>query len=234
MKAIKIFGLAAALILLVSGCKKSDYYLDGGTQNGTFNGSVMQFLESKPELFRQLAGVVRYAGLEQALSSEQVTFFAPADSSIRKTIEFANIMLPLFGKPAISEITDIKPAIWRKYLARYIFKGSKSLSDYAQLDPGNLSAYSGQMFSSYDGEPMNIGVVFTDANGVKYAGYRYLMISYVNSSTPRDYTTWRVAVVASSNIKADNGYIHALRFADFEFEFGFSAIGFVEDIIYNN
>lgn len=232
MKSIKIFGIVAALLVLFSACSKNNYFIDGGIQNGTYNGTVMQFLESRPDVFTQLVAVIKYAGMETALSSEQVTFFAPADSSIRKTLEISNILLPGAGKPVITKITDIKPAIWRKYLARYIFKGSKSLADFPQIDIANLSAYSGQMYASYDGEPMNIGVNFTDANGVKYAGYRYLIISQVNSSTPRDYTTWWSSRVASSNIKASNGYIHALKF-DTHY-FGFSFLDFVNDLIYNN
>lgn len=232
MKALKIYSIVAAILLLMAGCKKNNYYLDGGKQSGKYNGTVMQFLQSRPDVFQQLVEVVKYAGLEQALSTEDVTFFAPADSCIRNTIQIANDLLPTWGKPAITKITDIKPAIWRKYLALYIFKGKKSLANYPQIDIGNLSAYSGQMYTSYDGQAMNIGVNFSDANGVKYAGYRYLVISLVNSSTPRDYTTWWSARIASSDIQANNGYIHALNFS--AHQFGFRAFDFLQDLIYNN
>ena len=232
MKALKIYTVVAALFLLLTACNKKDYYIDGGTQKGTYNGTVMQFLESRPDVFSQLVEIIKYAGMENALSNEQVTFFAPADSSIRTTLQIANAFLPGNGKPVITKFTDIKPEIWRKYLSRYIFKEAKALKDFPQIDIGNLSAYSGQMYTSYDGQPMNVGVVFSDANGVKYAGYRYLRISLVNSSTPRDYTTWWSARVASSNIKTNNGYIHAIEFGFHEF--GFRALDFTLDLIYNN
>ncbi|WP_114789260.1 fasciclin domain-containing protein [Niabella yanshanensis] len=232
MKALRIYTITAAFLLLLSACNKKGYYIDGGTEDGTYKGTIMQYLESRPDVFAQLVDVIKYAGMETVLSSEEVTFFAPADSSIRRTLEITNLLIPFAGKPVITKITDVKPEIWRKYLSRYVFKGSKSLSDYPQIDIGNLSAYSGQMYASYDGVPMNVGVNFTDANGVKYAGYRYLLISLVNSATPRDYTTWWSAFVASSNIKASNGYIHALQF-DIH-EFGFRSLDFANDLIYNN
>ncbi|MFT3903630.1 MAG: fasciclin domain-containing protein [Niabella sp.] len=232
MKIFKISFFMTALVLLFAGCNKKDYYKDGGLQDGKFNGTVMQFLESRPDLFKTLVSVIKYAGMEQVMSSENITFFAPADSSIRNTIESSNIILAAYGKSPITTIQDIKPELWRKYLSMYIFKGTKSLQDYPQIDIGNLSAYSGQMYTSYDGTPMNVGVIFNDANGVKYAGYRQLMLSLVNGSTPRDYTTWRSAYVATVNIKPTNGYVHVLRYGTHEF--GFWAIEFGLDLVYNN
>lgn len=232
MKAFKIFLVLTAVLAMVSGCSKKDYYQDGGLSSGQFEGNVLQYLESRPELFTTLTQVIKYAGLDQVVSGEDITFFAPADSSIRRSIEFANARLPINGKPKIEKIEDIKPAIWRKYLTRYIFKGSKALKDYPQLDIENLSAFAGQMYTSYDGAPMNIGVIYNDANGVKYAGYRQLSISLVNSATPRDYTTWYSATIASVNIKPTNGYVHAIRYGNHFF--GFSPFEFADDLIFNN
>lgn len=224
--------LAATLVLaLLAGCKK-DYYQDGGLSKGDYNGTVLQYLQSRPDLFDSLVKVIKYTDMEQVFSTEQITFFAPADSSIRRIIEFANISLPLFGKPAITKIEDIRPAIWKKYLAKYIFKEVRSLKDYPQLDENNLSAFAGQMYTSYSGAPMNIGVIFHDANGVKYAGYRQLVVSRVSSATPRDYTTWFSAVVASADIHPSNGYVHAIRLGNHYF--GFSQMEVLEDLIYNN
>ncbi len=232
MKVFKIFITLLFAAAIITSCNKSDYYKDGGLSDGNFNGSVMQYLNTRPDLFATLTEVVKYAGLEQTLNSEEVTFFAPADSSIRSVIQVANLLLPAAGKQQISKIQDIKPALWRKYLTRYIFKGAKSLKDYPQLDISNLSAFAGQMYSSYDGAPMNVGVIFNDANGVKYAGYRQLMISLVNSATPRDYTTWYSAIIASVNIKPQNGFVHVIRFGGHYF--GFNRFEFVDDLIYNN
>ena len=232
MKAFKIFFVLTAVLALISGCSKKDYYTDGGLSSGQYNGTVLQYLESRPELFTTLVQVVKYAGMEQAVNAEDITLFAPADSSIRSLLQFVNERLPMAGKNQITKIQDIKPTILRKYLNRYIFKGSKGLKDYPQLDIENLSAFAGQMYTSYDGTPMNVGVIYNDANGVKYAGYRQLTISLVNSATPRDYTTWYSATIASVNIKPTNGYVHAIRYG-FHF-FGFNRFEFMDDLIYNN
>lgn len=232
IKIFKSLFVFLSAIALLTGCSKKDYYKDGGLSDGNFDGTVMQYLESRPELFSTLVQVIKYAGMEQTFNSEEITFFAPADSSIRNTLQSANSRLPVNGKNLITKIEDIKPAIWKKYLSRYIFKSAKALKDFPQLDTDNLSAFGGQMYSSYNGEPMNVGVIFTDANGVKYAGYRILTISLVNSSTPRDYTTWYSAIVASSNIKPTNGYVHAIRYGSHFF--GFNPFEFSFDLIYNN
>lgn len=228
---IKTFLVVTLVFTLLVSCKK-DYYQDGGVNEGVYNGTVLQYLQSRPDLFDSLVKVIKYAGMEQVFSSEQITFFAPADSCIRRTMEFVNISLPAYGKPAITRIEDIKPAIWKKYLAKYIFREARSLKDYPQLDVSNLSAFAGQMYTSFEGTPMNIGVIFNDANGVKYAGYRQLVVSHVSSATPRDYTTWFSAIVASANINPKNGYVHALRFGTHYF--GFNQLEVLEDLIYNN
>ena len=103
------------------------------------------------------------------------------------------------------------------------------MNEYPQLDPGNLSAYPGQIYSSYIGDIMNVGVIYNDAGGVKYAGYRQLIISFIPSvSAPRDYNSWYSAIVATVNVAPTNGYVHVLNY-QYHF-FGFGPIQFVEDV----
>jgi hypothetical protein len=224
----KIFsvGFLAAALLFAS-CKKEDYFNNTGVHTANFQGTVLDYLKSKPGYFDSLTKIIRLAGMEDVFSKEDVTFFAPADSSINNTIKFLNIVLRSQGRNEVTRLEQIKPEVWRAQLARYLFKGQKSMNDYPQLDPENISAYPGQVYSSYDGQIMNVGVIYNDAGGVKYAGYRQLTISYIPSvSAPRDYRSWWNARVASVNIAPTNGYVHVLNYTNHYF--GFEPGQFVE------
>lgn len=216
-------------LFLAAGCKK-DYYKDTGVHKPNYDGTVLEYLESRPDYFDSIVKIIKLADMEQIFDKEEITFFAPADSSVNYSIAYVNERLKDLGRPQIHNLEQVSPVVWRKYLSRYVFKGKKSMSDYRQIDPENLSAYPGQIYASYDGLLMNIGVVYGDAGGVKYAGYRQLHISFIPSaSTPLDYSTWYSAYVASVNIAPTNGYVHALRYP--LHYFGFSPSAFLEDVL---
>jgi len=231
-------------LLLTIACGKKDYFQDSGTHAGAFNGTALQYLESKPEYFDSLVKVIKLAGMEQQLTAKDITFFAPADSSIRSAIRKANELLDRIGKPRITKLTDIAPGVWKKHLSKYLFKFSKSLNDFSQIDFSNINTYSGQMYESVSGISMNIGAVYLDIqlprkdnpneyNVIKYAGARVLTISYLTSPfTPRDVGTWRTANISSVNIKPTNGYVHLIRIVGHDF--GFSDTEFSNDVAYFN
>ncbi|MFV0606112.1 MAG: fasciclin domain-containing protein [Niabella sp.] len=235
--------ITAFVSLLIVGCNKNSYYKDSGTTKGKFDGTVMNYLESKPEYFDSIVRLVRKAGLETTLQNEQVTFFAPADSSLRRLFFYTNERLARLGRPAIHSINEVSDRIWTKYMSRYVFKFKKGLNDFPQVDFANLTTYAGQIYPAANGTYMNIGAVYSNVtlggtNGapstvIPYAGYRYLTVSYLSSQyNTRDYDTWRTATVASVNIETNNGYVHALRYANHDF--GFDLNEFVQDVAYNN
>ena len=226
----KIFLPLCLLALLVAGCQKKDYFNDTGKHEPNFQGSVLSYLKTKPGYFDSVVKIIHLAGMDEIFDKEDITFFAPADSSVNNSISFLNMILRARGKKEVTKLEQIKPEVWREQLSRYLFKGKKSMNDFPQLDPQNLSAFSGQIYTSYDGQIMNVGVIYNDAGGVKYAGYRQLTVSYIPSiSAPRDYRSWYSATVASVNIAPTNGYVHALRYT-FHY-FGFDPGQFIESAI---
>ncbi|WP_460762172.1 hypothetical protein [Niabella terrae] len=241
---LRIIGtLVLAATTLIFSCSKKDYYEDTGTLNPEYNGTVMQYLESKPEYFDSLVRIIKMADYETVLNQENITFFAPTDSSIRAAMEIANDYRERVGKPRLYKISDVAPSIWKKYLGRYIFEFARGLNDFSQIDFANITSYPGQMYTSYSGEQMNIGSVYTDlvnkneATGttttIKYGGYRFLTISYLTSPfSPTEYDTWRSAVVSSVNIKPKNGYVHVLSML--LHVFGFDENEFSQDVAYYN
>lgn len=213
---------SAMLIVTVSSCSKDKYYKDGGLANPNFNGNMLQYLKSRPQ-FDSLVQVIKIAGMEDVFSKENITFFAPTDEVIRRTIgqvfsndpmlfnyPSLNVQLYNLHKDTIKTLSDISPDIWKKYLMRYMFKGSYKLKDYPQLDFSLRPLYPGGYYSGYNGDLANIGVVFFTANTVKYSGYRQLCITSVTDpSNPQNFY-YGAAAVASSDIQPTNGIVHTL------------------------
>ena len=232
MTAIKRIFTACILaaMLLAVGCKKGNYFTNTGVNDPNYQGTVLDYLKSKPTYFDSIVKIIHLAGLDNVFAKEDITFFAPSDSSVKKTIQSLNEVLKTQGLKQVTRLEQIKPEVWRAQLTRYLFKGKKAMNDYPQLDNANLSAYPGQIYAAYDGQLMNVGVVYNDAGGVKYAGYRQLTLSYIPSPTsPRDYLTWFPATVASVNIHPTNGYVHVLVYASHYF--GFDNLQFIENAI---
>mgnify|MGYP001160558977 CR=1 FL=1 len=241
--------LLAVCGLLTAACSKDDYYTDGGRANPYFNGSILEYLESRPVEFDTIAQIVRLAGLEEAFTSEELTFFAPRDEDIKALIGQVNYsgtdpllmggvnqQLYNLGLDTIRTLADVDSAIWSKYLQRHMFRGKNLLMDYPQIDFDVLTTFGGQNYYAYNQTVSNIGVVYHDAvtdagkpteTRLKYQGYRQLHISYIfNVSQPN---TWFVVPVASSDIQPNNGVVHVLDYT--VGVFGFSTDEVFADII---
>jgi len=218
---MKVFLSFIISVLLVSavlvGCQKK-YYNDSGLNVPNFNGTMMQYLESNPVLFDTLVEVIKIAKLENYFRDSAFTFFAPADSSIRKTILSFNDQLKKSGQDTVSALTNIKPEFWRSTLMMYMFRSVKGLEDYPQLDLNNKQAFPGEFSRSISGRIMNVGAVFTDAGGVKYKGYRYLNIAYIPSESA-PFNSWTFCKIATCNLKPVNGIVHVLAYTNHYFGF---------------
>lgn len=225
--------ICVAILLAGSSCKRDVYYSDGGKAIATFQGDMLQFLESKPVLFDSIAQIVKLAGLEESFRKDTFTFFAPNDEYIKNTIgtiytDGLNRRLYDLGKDTILKVSDISPLIWKKYLQRYMFKGVNKLKDYPQIDFGQKLMFPGQLYYSTDRSVFNIGVEFQDANGIKYIGYRQLTISFIpDISRPND--NWFTTRVSSSDINPLNGMIHTLQWNGGNF--GFNRNEFFDEVI---
>jgi hypothetical protein len=215
-------------IIGLSSCQKTkNYYLDSGLANPYFKGSVIDYLNAKPFYFDSVALVSKLAGMDSILTKDTVTFFAPTDRSILRLIRQINSQLYSLRYDTVKTLQDIPGNIWRKYLNRYIFHGANQLKDYPQVDYDLPVNYPGQGYISWDGTPMNIGVIYNSDNGVKYVGYRQLSIAYIpDVSNPQ--ANWIIAYVASCNILTNNGVVHVL--SDAHTYFGFSDDEFLNDM----
>lgn len=211
----------SGILLWMSACKK-DYYRDSGVHDPHFKGSTMDYLDAVPYFFDSVAQVVRLAGMEKVFKQDSLTFFCPTNNSIKHLIQSLNADLNFNSLDTVKKLADIPATIWQRYLELYMFHQLNQLKDYPQIDYDLLSIYPGQGYLSWNGKPMNIGVIYNDDNGVKYVGYRQLTICYIpDPGKPRD--GWIRANVASSNILTTNGVVHVLSNDHYYFGFDYSA-----------
>ncbi|WP_316790629.1 fasciclin domain-containing protein [Pedobacter frigoris] len=222
-----VIALFAVLSCLLIACKKN-YFEDTGVHNAKYNGSILQYLKSKPVLFDSLVMAIDAAGMNDVFEKENVTFFAPANSCIYKAVKWLNEDLRTSGKDTVSQLSQIKPEVWKAMLSQYVFKGSYLLKDVPQIDTLALNAFSGQGYTSYGGRSMNLGVFYNDANGIKYVGYRQLILSFIpDFSNPK--TGLINTPVATSDIQPTNGVLHVLRYQNHSF--GFESRRFITSAI---
>lgn len=212
-KRINLLILLALVVL--SACKK-DYFLDSGTHKANYDGSIYDYLVSKPNDFDSLVRIIDLSGMKDVFDKQEVTFFAPGNATIYKAVKSLNQYLFQAGVDTVRNLNQVKPEVWRQMLSLYVLEGKYKLKDFTQIDTLDLPAYNGQSFKSIGGRAMNVGVIYNDAGSastgyVKYAGYRQLMISYITDfGNPKQ--GMRNAPVSSSDIQPTNGVVHVLQY----------------------
>lgn len=214
--------------LIVSSCKK-DSYLDSGTFAPVYDGTVLEYLNTRPELFDSLLKVIKLADLEDALDQDGVSFFAPPSFCIEKSVWRLNAYLYSQGRDTITDLAQVHPAVWREYLSMYILNDTYLLKDIPQLDTLNLNVFPGQGFVALGGQNMNVGVLYNDvvtknSQGVEqvvtYGGYRQLYLSAVRGSANAGGSGYLLnAPVATSDLRTRNGVIHVLMIQRHSFGF---------------
>ena len=231
MKRIFIYALAMLMGFQLFSCQDDSYLVDGGTHQAEYDGSIYDYLNNMPDkhYFSKLVDIIDYAGLTNVLKDSTVTFFAPTDWSIMSSVNALSRRLYKYeGQDSIHDLHQIKPEVWREFLSEYIIRDKYTLKDIPQIDTTKIEAYPGQGYYSYGGTPMNVGVVYYDANGVQYAGARQIIYSYVIN--PQGHVM-KNAYVATCNIQPRNGVIHVLRWYDHPF--GFTQERFINAAINN-
>jgi hypothetical protein len=215
-------------------CTDKSYLIDGGKANPYYEGTMLEFLKSRPDLFTKLVKVIEITGMEDVFTNEDITFFAPTDYSIQASVDQLNtIRYNRYGQKPVTDLSQIKAETWEQYLQMYIVDNKYLLRDVAQVDTVNMAVFAGQAILARNSKPMNMGVVYGEANGVRYAGYRQLLYSMIYDVQSMDMQN---AYVATSDIQPVNGIVHVIRFTDHKFGFtsGNFAYKAIEDGIIDN
>ncbi|MCH5598273.1 hypothetical protein [Niabella ginsengisoli] len=127
------------------------------------------------------------------------------------------------GKDSL-KIADIPGDIWRKYLARYVFKGKYMLNDISRIDFARIGLYPGQNIESYDGYIMNMGVVYDAYSGTQDVGPRSIYLTSVGDELT-NLSGVNSEKASTSDLQPKNGVMHALQgLTSFSFNSDFGAV----------
>ena len=106
-----------ALLLVTAtleSCQTDDYLLDGGKSNPYYDGTIMDYLESRDDmLFSDLVKVIKMTKWYDIFSDENadVTFFVPTDFSLNRSVDMLNYYL--YNWNNMDKITDLSPVKWK-------------------------------------------------------------------------------------------------------------------------
>ena len=210
------------LSILLSGCNQDDYLVDGGVASPYYEGNVMEYLESRPDLFNDLVKIVKMTKWERVFrdENEAVTFFAPTDFSIERGVNYLNNYLYRYtNKEQLTDFSQIRSSVWEDIIGMYVMKGKFHLKDIAQIDTMALSTFSGETHLTYsENYKMTMGVYYESASGIPYAGARRMMYIYPDAGRINSH-------VSSCNIEPCNGVVHVLRLDHY--------LGFLQSKLYD-
>ncbi|ULT28007.1 hypothetical protein KUH03_16220 [Sphingobacterium sp. E70] len=86
MRRFKIRGyifMISMLLLSMGSCKKDEYYKDGGLAQAKFDGSIMEYLDSKPREFDSIAQIIRLADWKMIFRPKSLPF-SPLEMRVSK------------------------------------------------------------------------------------------------------------------------------------------------------
>ncbi|WP_344978853.1 hypothetical protein [Compostibacter hankyongensis] len=196
-------------ILLLGGSCTKDYFVNGGTADPHYDGSIYDYLANNPYYLDTVAWVVAHSSYKEILEKDSVTFFSFTDDAIRQAMDDLNDVRYYNVEDSV-HLEDIPPEVWDHFLGMYIMRGRHLAKDFARVDPLNIYAYPGINYVMYNGYVMNIGLLYQDYNGVEAVGARILQLTDITYD-PTNFRNNSSIRVASSDIQPVNGVLHVLN-----------------------
>ncbi len=189
------------ILLLAAGCKKYNEFRNA-KPTSEVSVNTYDFLKSQQGLYDTLLHLIDIAGLADTLKTENITFFAPQDYSIRTGLYNLNYTRGKYGFPGNWTLDSIPPAVWDTLLRRYMMPGKVTADSLDYADGVNLNTL------SY-GYPMNGKTAPTNASGIIAGGPTIIQLSDMNRS--RFVRDWSTSITQSIDLKTANGWLHVLE-----------------------
>lgn len=207
--------LLSSLSTLFSCTKGDEYYSDYVNITQSYEGTILEYLESQPGTFDSLILVLdRLPELRDSLNDQnkEITLFAVTNRSFQIAVGAMNTARELSGRTPLY-LEDLKKADLDSLTSRYVISG---LYDTDALHTFKEGRTVPSMRYGYD---MNILYNQTNASGFVQGGQQQLLFSDVNNSIFQRY--WETINTASVNLYASNGVLHVLSAGH---DFGFNKL----------
>lgn len=126
-KTFKLICFMLLGVLVISACKRQDYFIDGGTHKAEVNMTTYDYLKTN-RLFDTLILAIDKAGMKEVIN-ENVTFFAPTNYSFRNYVNIRLARLKKKDPYAVFTFDDITAKELKDSLSMYIIKGKINRND---------------------------------------------------------------------------------------------------------
>lgn len=197
---LKNTALLIAAIAFASCGEDEGYYALKNPAEG-FDGTVLEYLESKPGVYDSLLRVVQRLGLEDVLRDSTVTLFAPSNTSFQLALTNLNNLRKRNDKEP-EYLINIDEVQLDTMMAQYIIRGNYPTDSLVLKDGLRLS-------SVRFGYPMHARLNDNSSSGFVTGGPTSIQFSDTKRSLfERD---WISTTTGSVNLAASNGVIHVLN-----------------------
>lgn len=205
IKKITFFIIGCSTLIFVLGsCSdlKNEYYDYSLTEN-SFDGSILDFLESNPSEYDSILKVINLVpGFKDSIETDDLTFFAVDNESFVFVMNELNIIRANNEKEKIQSIQELNVFELDTLVSRYLFNGVYD----SELVNKNTNGLLLKSFK-YD-YPMHIEYTQDDASGFINSGVQRLVFSNTKESQLK--SNWINTYTSTINIKVTNGVVHKL------------------------
>ena len=193
---------AAALLLMVAGCRKNNEYRNMEPVRSVKMNSY-EFIKQANQtgLYDTLIYLLDKTGISEKLKTSTNTFFAPQDFSISSAMDNLNFIRKKRGEAPNWTVDSVRTGVWDTLLNRYLISGIYSLDSLLRGDGVDLT-------NAYEYE-MSAKAISTTASGISNGGS--MVIQYSDKNNSRLIKFWVSTLTESANIKTTNGIVHMLE-----------------------
>lgn len=189
------------LSLISFSCKKDSGHYKIDYVDSKFNGTIYEYLESKPGVFDSLLTIINRVKLDSILKdSANVTFFAPTNESFKVALQNLNTIRKMTDKK-YEYYSNVEYTHLDTLISYYLIRGA--------LTTDSLKIKEGLRIYDYKfNHAMHAKIFASNSSGYVEGGPRVIELSDTkNSQFTRN---WVSSMTASVNIEANNGVVHVL------------------------
>jgi len=193
--------LIAIGISLLSSCAKDGGYYDRKLETVVYNGTVYEYLKSKPGVFDSLIKVIDRIGDQSILDNEEITLFAPTNQSFQLAIQNLNNTRRIAEEP-FEYLANVELVHLDTMTSQYIIRGKLPTDSMQKQDGIPLTSF------KY-GYPMHSKINYINSSG--YVAGGPTVINFSDTKQSLFLRNWVTTPTISINIKTKNGIVHILN-----------------------
>lgn len=208
-----ILAIIACLVMFSCGTKYN--YLDTGTSNGRFEGSMYELLKSDPNQWDSIVKIIERADLVEIFEKEDITFFAPTNFIFWKWFYYDDKnggyeQAVSYTPHGYTSISQIDPEVCKRIVLSHIVNGKIMRDDIPRVtfDEYGKKNGGGTNLTTRYGNKMWIWSIKEPYMNIPDMGPVVLDMSSLNA----DGTVNKNIGIASPDHEPDNGVLHSLPY----------------------